>query len=185
MGHVPNAQQTSRVSERGNQASQLYGSTCPFLFNAVAPGKTVTLPAGVPVLGKSYSHSDFLPGVLPASLPWASPNCRTQEVLCLGSSQVPWGQEVHGIQGLLKAWESGNGGTLHCLKTESTAALLWTPPGDGGSLPALSTLPSSLPPRPHPPALPRPLCLSRLLPSLLHWPPTPRSHLLASCPGPS
>lgn len=147
--------------------------------------RQVTLPARGPVLGKSCSHSNVLPGVLPASLPWASPNCRTQRVLCLGSSQDPWGQDVLGIQGLLKAWESGNGGTLHCLKMESTAALLWTPPGDGGSLPALSTLPSSLPQGPHPPALPRPLHLSRLLPSLLHWLPAPRSHLLVSRPGPS
>lgn len=129
--------------------------------------RQVTLPARGPVLGKSCSHSNVLPGVLPASLPWASPNCRTQRVLCLGSSQVPWGQDVHGIQGLLKAWESGNGGTLHCtvlkwkaqqlccgplLGTEALCRL--SPPSRHHSLRAptlppclgLSTSPASCPP---------------------------------------
>ena len=87
------------------------------------------------------------------------------------------------IRGLLKAWESGNGGKLHCLKMENTAALLWIPPGDRGSLPALSTLPSSLPPRPPT----RPASASLPLPP----PPPPSSTGLqppgatsSRCPGP-
>ena len=116
------------------------------------------------MLGKSCSHSDFLPGVLPASLSCASPNCGTQQVLCLGSSQVPQGQTRMCIRGLLKAWGSDNAGKLHRLKMENKAALLRIPPRDGGSLLALSTLRSSLPPPSPPRLLPPPPASTSLQP---------------------